>query len=120
MIARRSFLRTSILAASIIPGIPAMAHSAPAAISPKLADLISEFEHRTAELDALPEGDPTWDRVAAVRMRAVDALLDYRPTTLGEVAAKIDALRPFISEDVDLVSLDVLADDVRALIGEGE
>jgi hypothetical protein len=116
MIARRSFLRTSILAASI-PVIPAMAHAAPA-VSPELTTLIDAYEQRTAELDALPEGDATLDRVAAVRMRAVDALLDYRPGNLSELAAKIDALKPFMAEDVDLVSLDVIADDVRALIEE--
>src|SRR5690349_19285743 len=118
MIARRSIL-AALLTASLLSVTPAMS-ATPDAVSPELTTLIAAYEQRTAELDALPEGDPTWDRVAAVRMRAVDALLDYRPTTLGEVAAKIDALRPFISEDVDLVSLDVLADDVRALIGEGE
>jgi hypothetical protein len=41
-------------------------------------------------------------------------LLAYGPASLGE----LEALKPFIQEDEDSVSVDVLIDDARTLIGE--
>jgi hypothetical protein len=114
----RSVLRTANLAASIAPAIPATSTAETSAISPKLASLIAEFERSTAELDGTPEITLVWDQVSNSRLRALNELLDYRPASLGELADKLEALKPFIREDEDLVSVDVLIDDVRALIGE--
>jgi hypothetical protein len=115
MIARRSFLRTSILSASLMPVIPAMPTAAPATVSPKLAALIAEYLRLTAELDTTELTDIALDQLADTRMRAVDALLDYRPMNLGELRAKLEAMVSFVAEDVELVSLQVLIDDIRSL-----
>jgi hypothetical protein len=114
----RGSLPTAPPSASILPVTPAM--PAFPAVSPKLAELIAEFERRTAELDATPEETLAWDRVADARMRALDDLLDHRPANLGEVAAKLEALKPFVPEDQDLVSVDTIIDDIRALAGEDD
>jgi hypothetical protein len=116
----RDSFRTAILAATIAPVIPAMSATEPSAISLKLAELIAEFERRTADLDGTPESTLAWYEVSNARLRTLDDLLDYRPASLGELAAKLEALKPFVREDEDLVSLDVLIDDIRALIGEDE
>ena len=117
---RRGFLPAALPSASILPVSPAMSATKPSAVSPRLAELIAEFEHRTADLDGTPEDTLAWDRVADARMRALDDLLDHRPANLGEVAVKLEALRPFIPEDEGLVSVDTIIDDIRALAGEDE
>ena len=116
----RGSLPTAPPSASILPVSPAMSATKPSAVSPRLAELIAEFEHRTADLDGTPEDTLAWDRVADARMRALDDLLDHRPANLGEVAVKLEALRPFIPEDEGLVSVDTIIDDIRALAGEDE
>jgi hypothetical protein len=118
MIARRSFLRTSILSASLLSVPPAMANAASSdAVSPTLAALIAAYERHTAELAGVEEGSRAWDKASDARLRALDSLLDYKPANIAELAAKADALKPFMTEDVDLVSLDVVLDDIKTLAG---
>ena len=64
---------------------------------------------------AVGTGERRWDRVADARMGTLDNLMDYRPAGLGE----LEVLKGFVPEDQELVSLDVILDDIRALIGEG-
>jgi hypothetical protein len=116
---RHSFL-TAILAAPITPMIPVMSATELSAVSLKLAGLIAEFERHTAELGATPEITFARDEVSDSRLRVLKELLDYRPAGLGELATKLKVLKSFVSEDEDLVSVDVILDDIHALIGEDE
>ena len=115
-LARRSFL-TGLLVLSAAPVIPAAA--APSGVSPRMSELISEFVRCTDALDATDhDTDPLgWDRAADIRCRALEALLDERPSTMADYAAKISALVGFIEEDADghSIVLNTLVEDAQLL-----
>jgi hypothetical protein len=105
--------------ARCVPVDPAGRPGLPAAKPPhaRMLDRIAEFRHRTAALDALDPSERPFDCEAAAeaRCRALDALLDEHPAGVDDYHAKFTALLGFIPEDLELVSLGVLADDARDL-----
>jgi hypothetical protein len=116
MIRRRSFF-AHLLAAGTMPGIAGMARAAPAGISARLVGLIAEFQRCTRIADSIDfDTHPAeWEAAANTQCLALDALLGHPPATMAEFATKFEALVPATSEDADLVILNALVDDARAL-----
>lgn len=83
----------------------------------RMPALIAAFERLTAELDAVDYWDDPmqWEAIADRRCRALEALLDEKPRSIGAFSAKFEALLEFTEEDTELTVLRILAEDVRAL-----
>lgn len=83
----------------------------------RMPALIAEFQRLTTMLDAIDHfADPLgWDAVATARCRALEALLDEKPTSIAEFATKFEALLEFTEEDTGLTVLRILAEDIRYL-----
>jgi hypothetical protein len=115
---RRLFFSLLMVAAipAIIPVVSA-ALAAPAGISPRMSDLITEFDRCTADLRAVDYGaDPlAWQAAADARCDALQRLLDHRPGSLTDLRAKAEALTAFVYERDELIALHVLAADIRDL-----
>jgi hypothetical protein len=105
-------------AAAII--VPAAAASSPT-VSPRMAELISEFARLNAALydDTDYDADgAAWDIAAEARRPALEALVFERPATLMDFAAKMTALSQFMAEeDSELFTLRRLAEDATHLAG---
>jgi len=110
-------LRVEADAHGVVRCVPVDAAGRPGPPRARMLERIAEFRHRTAALDAIDPCERPFDCDAAAeaRCRALDALLGERPAGDDDVHAKFCALIGFIPEDVGLVSLDVLADDLRDL-----
>ena len=117
MIARRSFLRSSILTASIL-SVPAMSSASPK--PSRIHDLIAALGLATARLDKA-QSDDQWSAIADDRSRIIEDLLGEYPATIAELHAKLTALMPIYEEDdEDQTLIWVVARDIAALAGEGE
>src|SRR4051794_21490577 len=117
MISRRTVM-LSILALTSAPEIPTVA-AAPVSVSPRMAQIIAEYKRTLAALNALdPRKDPdAWDVAENAFGIAEDALLDARPATAADFAAKFDALM-FGDADDENVVLKQLSDDAHTLAGD--
>jgi hypothetical protein len=83
-----------------------------------MAERITDFQHLTDELNRTDYfADPLgWDEVADRRCRALEALLDERPTSIAQFADKFEVLIPIAEEeDSGNVVLTVLAEDMHIL-----
>jgi hypothetical protein len=91
-----------------------------AAVSPRMAHLISEFIRLDAALFEIDHGDDldAMDRAADARAPALNALVLERPSNLIDFAAKMSALGSFMAdEDGDLYVFRRLAEDATLLAG---
>ena len=121
----RRRLLFGLLTAATIPAlilfVSAIARGASTGISPRMSDLVAEFNRCTADLQALDHGaDPVaWQAIADARCAVLQRLLDQKPVNLADLRAKADALVAFVYERDELIALHVLATDIRRLAGGG-
>jgi hypothetical protein len=116
MVSRRTIL-LGILALTSAPEIPAIA--APAGVSPRMAEIIAEYKRTMAALDALnPKTAPdAWDAAEDAFEAAQGALLDARPVSAADFAAKFDALLDLETAEGEFVILKQLSADAHSLAG---
>jgi hypothetical protein len=117
---RRTFFR-ALMAASAIPADIHAAHAIPAGISPKLVELIADYQRSAAAFEVIDQdADPSaWDEAGAIACGALKTLLDERPITVAEFTAKFEALIEGTEDDSELYILRTLAADIRALTEGG-
>jgi hypothetical protein len=111
---RHAFL-TGLLAAGFAPAAPACA--APGGVSPRMAALIAEYKRLSAIVDGLnAAGDlDAWADAADAATAAMTALVNERPATIADFAAKFRALLEGTKDDSEFHILRRLADDADAL-----
>jgi hypothetical protein len=131
---RRSFLGSALMiagasAATTTAALPVASRAVqaglplPTGVSPRMTSLISDFMRLSAALSATDHAaDPAaWDRAAAARGPALDALVFERPISLMDFAAKMTAMVEFMAEeDSELFTLRRLAEDATLLAGSAK
>jgi hypothetical protein len=87
VLSRRSFFTGFV---GLVAAPSSAASAAPVSVSARMLLLINEFNRRTATLKAIDYHDAPgeWEAAAFTRCRAVEALLDERPGTPVDFAAK--------------------------------
>lgn len=111
---RHAFL-TDLLAAGFAPA--ASARAAPGGVSPRMAALIAEYKRLSAILDSIDVAGnlDAWADAADAATAAMTALVNERPATMADFAAKFRALLEVTKDDSEFHILRRLADDADAL-----
>jgi hypothetical protein len=112
---RHAFL-TGLLAAGFAPAAPASA--TPGGVSPRMVALIAEYKHLSAILDGLnaDEDLDAWADAADAATTAMTALVNERPATMADFAAKFRALLEVTKDDSEFHILRRLSEDADALV----
>src|SRR3954451_8589357 len=115
---RHAFL-TGLRAAGFAPAAPACA--APGGVSPRMVAWIAEYRRLSAITDGFDAaGDlDTWTDAADTATAAMTALVNERPATIADFAAKFRALLEATKDDSEFHILRRLADDADALAEAG-
>jgi len=111
---RHAFL-TGLLAAGFAPAAPA--RTTPGVVSPRMAALIAEYKRLSAIADSVDEARnlDAWADAADAATAAMTALVNERPATIADFAAKFRALLEGTKDDSEFHILRRLADDADAL-----
>jgi len=112
---RHAFL-TGLLAAGFAPAAPTSA--APGGVSPRMAALIAEYKRLSAIVDGFDAaGDfDAWADAADAATAAMTALVNERPATIADFAAKFRALLEATKDDSEFHILRRLSEDADALV----
>ena len=112
---RHAFL-TGRRAAGFAPAAPASA--APGGVSPRMAALIAEYRRLSAIMDGFDAaGDlDAWADAADAATAAMTALVNERPATMADFAAKFRALLEVTKDDSEFHILRRLSEDADALV----
>ena len=112
---RHAFL-TGLLAASFAPAAPARA--APCGVSPRMAALIAEYRRLSSIMESFDtvRNLDAWADAADAATAAMTALVNERPATIADFAAKFRALLEVTKDDSEFHILRRLSEDADALV----
>jgi len=112
---RHAFL-TGLLAAGFAPAAPA--RTTPGVVSPRMAALIAEYKRLSAIADSVDEARnlDAWADAADAATAAMTALVNERPATIADFAAKFRALLEATKDDSEFHILRRLSEDADALV----